>query len=426
MLPGLYINVVGQGPTPPPSGSRGIVGLPIALPWLADHEIIEVWPRDVAALVTRLGVAALAIQEAAKNASKLLIYRLNTGTKAAGTLGNLTATAKYGGTYGNKLTVSIENVVGEPGAFHVITWAEGREVNRQKVTDASGLVANEWVVFSHTVATLATNAGRALTGGTDGSVTTQDYADALTALETANFTAAACLSDDASIKALFIAFARRLRGEGRYVQVVVPDTANADYEGVISVKNGVVLDGGVAVSKVVAAAYIAGATAGCPLTASLTSSPYLGAVDVDARFTVQQQEDMARQGHLVFVPSFDGENKVVIQKDINSLTTFTLERPYSFSKNKIIRTVDDVAAYIVAIGHARFVGKVPNNQNGRDMFKAAILEYLQSLGDNVLRDVVPEDIMVSPGTLIDSSEVTYALRPVDTMDVIYNTIVVSG
>ena len=101
------------------------------------------------------------------------------------------------------------------------------------------------------------------------------------------------------------------------------------------------------------------------------------------------------------------------------------ERPYSYTKNKIIRIIYAIASEISRIGKEKFIGKVANNTDGRALFKSAILTYLKQLhSQSVVIDVIPEDIKIESGTAIDSVIVSYIIRPADTIDVIYNTIVV--
>lgn len=70
------------------------------------------------------------------------------------------------------------------------------------------------------------------------------------------------VSQDNTLKALYSSFVRRLRDtEGKKVQAVLSDYATAGHEGVISVKNGVVLSDGTAINNIHAVAWVAGATA---------------------------------------------------------------------------------------------------------------------------------------------------------------------
>ena len=429
VLPGVYINYAGSGANPLVEGDKGIVGIPATFPWLKEKTLILLTRKDAKSLAADFGAAALPITEAMKNSAYVYFYRLNAGTKATATIGNLVCTALYSGTYGNRMSVSIENAVGQTGKFDVITWLDTTEIDRQTAADISGLAGNSWIEFSKAAgdAALSVNAGTKLTGGTDGTATSADYADFLSKIELQTVNAIACPTDDSTIKALFIAFEKRMiQEEGKYLQTVVSDST-ADFEGVISVKNGVILEDGTHVTKEAATAYVAGVTAACPLTESLTNAKYAGAVDVDERYTTAQQIEYAKTGQMIFIPSPVGGNEVWVQKDINTLTTFTTDHTYAMSKNKIIRTLYSVNTEIRNRGMKYYSGKVANSKDGRNLFQAEILSYFRSLEANgVLKDVAPEDITVSQGDLIDAMVVDYTVRPVDVIETIYNTIVVEG
>lgn len=429
VLPDTYINYSGEGANPSTIGERGTVGLPLAFPWLPEQTIVRIGGKEAAQLYAEFGKPALLIREAAKKAATICLFRLNKGTKAAVTLGGLTATAAYSGTYGNGFSVSVESVVDQAGKFHVVTWRGSVELERQSVSAVSALKNSEWIAFSKTGAddTLTATAGMPLTGGSDGTVTNADHVKALEAFEMQQLGAIACPSSEADIKTLYISFAKRMVSqEGSYLQVVVADSVTADFEGVISVKNGVILEDTTTVSNVMATAYVAAATAACPLSESLTNAPYVGAVDVDTRYTRTQQEDFARSGQIVFLPPAQGGTLATIQKDINSLTTFTETKTYALSKNKIIRTLFYICTAITALG-SRYKGVMPNNEDGRAQLKAAVLELFRELEKkSVLRDVSPDDITVEAGKLIDAVVIDYTIRPVDVMETFYNSIVVNG
>ena len=430
-LPGVYINYVGEGNNPAVTGDRGAVGLPLPFPWLPEHEITTVYPSAVAQYVADFGDAALLLNEAMKNATLVYLYRLDKGAKAKAQIGDLICTARYSGEYGNRFSVSVENVVGEPGWFYIVTWYGLDEAERQKVEDISQAVDNEWIEFSAaagSAGSLTANAGTALAGGANGNVTMSDYVKFLSAIEMRTVNAIACPIDDVDIRNLFVSFAKRMiNDEGKYLQAVVAHSKTADFEGVVSIQNGVYLENGTHITPVMATAYMAGATARCPLDQSLTNAQYIGAVDVDERYTVQEQTVFAATGQIVFIPSPTADNKVLVQKDINTLVTITKTRTYALSKNKIIRILFAVATEITNRAMVYYSGKVQNNQDGRDLFHAEILSYFRSLEEKgILQDVVPGDIVVKKGELIDAVVVDYAIRPSDVMETFYNTIKVQG
>src|SRR5690606_3693571 len=156
------------------------------------------------------------------------------------------------------------------------------------------LEENAWVTFSGTGAPEPT-AGINLTGGTDGSVTNADHMNYLEAIELYDFNTMAAPVDGETLKGMFVSFVKRMREEeGKKIQVVLPDYPNADYEGVISVKNGVVLEDGTTVNNIQATAWVAGATAGANVNESLTYTAYDVADDVNIRYTHTEIEQVIK------------------------------------------------------------------------------------------------------------------------------------
>lgn len=425
VLPGVYTNYIGRGNNPQIGGDRGVVALPMTFPWLKEQIMLPVYPGDIAKLN-----AATMVGEAMKNATVVYLYRMNRGVKASADIGGLTCSARYSGSYGNRFSVSVENVVAHDGKFEVVTWFDVDEIDRQRVTSIAELISNDWINFSpkadNSIFTI--NAGTQLSNGTDGNVTNGDWVSFLSAAELVELNAIACPTEDVDIKNLFATFAKRMIQEnGKYLQAVVADSSSINHEGVISVKNGVILENGTHISNVEATAYVAGATAGCPLDKSLTNSEYIGAIDVDKRYTIPEQTELAQTGHIIFIPAASTNNKVFLQKDINTLHSFTKDKTYAMSKNKIIRILFDIAGNIHKLANLYYIGKVQNNEDGRDLYRKEILAYFRNLeGRGILNRVFVDDIQVLPGELVDAVKVNYIIRPADVMEIFYNTIVVEG
>lgn len=418
-LPGVYTNFSARS-----AGKKGavtgVVIMALVMSWYDEHKITAFTASDLKNLTS----GTMPITEALKNAYKVLVYRLNAGTKATAELGNLVCTAKYGGAYGNKIMVEIEAVLGENG-YYVNTYVDRKEADSQKVSDISELINNDYVAFSAKAEdkTLTATAGMPLTGGEDGAVTAEDYKSFLTAAETEQYNTMACITDDEEIKTLYVNYTKRMiENEGKYFQTVISNV-NADYEGVISLQNGVVLANGNVINKTNAVAYVAGACASAKLTESLTNFEYQGAVNVDTRYTMSQQEAYARAGQMIFIADNDGT--VHVQKDINTLVTLTEIKTYAFTKNKIIRTLFAIADKIKEISK-EYIGKMPNNENSRELFRSAVYDYFRELEkSSVIQNASSADIEVTEGSSIDSIRVTYGIRPVDTIDIIYNSIEVT-
>jgi hypothetical protein len=426
--PGVYINFKSEPRAAGALGERGIVSLPLQLSWGPAKQVIVIEAGEDT--FDKLGYPITApqllpVREAMKRAQRLLLYRLTDGTKATGSDGsNLTITAKYGGVRGNDITVVISTNVDDPDKFDVQTLVDGVEVDYQEaVQNVEDLEENGWVTWSGS-GTLTASAGIALTGGADGAATAQDYLDYLEAIEVHDFHTIGLMSTDPTTKGVFTAFAKRLRDdEGKKIQVVMENYPTADYEGVISVKNGVVLADGTTLTAAQAVAWVAGATAGAAANQSLTYDAYDGAVDASPRYTNSQIIAALQNGEFVFT-GIDG--RAVVEQDINTLKTFTPDKGKAFSKNRVLRVLDGLGNDYLRVFSVSYIGKVPNNDDGRNLFKSEcinITNQYQNIG--AVQNFDPQtDIEVLPGADSDAVVVNQWVQPVDSIEKIYMTVTV--
>ncbi|OMG45299.1 phage tail sheath protein, partial [Paenibacillus macerans] len=254
VLPGVYINFKAAAQQNVNVGDRGTVAFPAPLPWGKEGIIkleAETYLQDA---VKQIGFYPIDprirhITAAMSHAKTVLIYRLGAkgATKASATIGTLTATAKYGGLRGNDLKIAIQSNIDNPGTYTVQTLLDGEEVDSQVASTADQVVSNDFVDFKGTGALTAT-AGTPLVNGTAGTGGMGEWSDAFTAFESEEFNVLGIPVDDLSVKQLAVAFTRRLReDEGKKFQTVLYNHPQADYEGVISLKNSVVTSDGVTV-----------------------------------------------------------------------------------------------------------------------------------------------------------------------------------
>lgn len=424
--PGPYINFESEPGAVGTVGERGIVTMALPLSWGEAKKVIELNAGDD--LVSPLGYdltapQLLLIREAFKRAKTLLLYRLNMGSQATATQGNLTAKAIYGGVRGNDITLVIQANIDDGEKFDVRTLVDGREVDAQIAGTVEELISNPWVLFSGTGALTAT-AGLPLTGGTDGAVTNQDYADYLAAIEVHDFQTMALVSNDNTLKSLYVSFVKRLReDEGKKVQAVLAQYPVADYEGVVSVKNGVILSDGTVVDMVKATPWVAGATSGADINESLTYQAYDDAVDVDTRYTNAQIEAALRAGEFLFVPS---NGRAVVEQDINTLTSFSPTKRRHFSKNRVIRVLDGINNDFKRIFESYYIGKVDNNDDGRNLLRNECNSYMNTLqGINAIQNFdSSSDVIVLPGNDSDSVYAEVNVQPVDAIEKVYMKVTV--
>jgi len=411
VLPGAYINFISAATASAAMGTRGVVAMPIELDWGADGVIELTNATFLTGSRKMLGYSMDSdkvknIREVFANAVKIYLYRLNGGgEKAACTY----ATAKYAGTRGNDLQIAIAANVDEPTKFNVSTYLAGALIETQVVASAAALVDNDYVTFKKD-ATLEATAGVALTGGTNGAVDGEAYSKALAALESYAFNALVCLSDADAIKAVVVAYTKRLRDEvGQKFQAVVNNVA-ADYEGVISVDD------------INAVPWVAGAVGACEINKSCTNMTYNGELEVKTNYTQAELEAALKAGKFVFT---NVGSEVHVLRDINSLTTFTTEKNKDFSNNQVIRVLDEDATTTASIFNKTFLGKVNNTADGRIAFKSALVGAayeMQNIG--AITGFSKDDITVEPGDLSTAVVVTKYIKPSQAMEHLYCTVFV--
>ncbi|GIQ63636.1 hypothetical protein PACILC2_22040 [Paenibacillus cisolokensis] len=160
---------------------------------------------------------------------------------------------------------------------------------------------------------------------------------------------------------------------------------------------------------------MAGATAGAAANQSLTYDAYDGAVDVSPKYTNSQIIAALQAGEFVFT-AMDG--RAVVEQDINTLHTFTPTKGKAFSKNRVLRVLDGLANDYMRVFSTSYIGKVPNNADGRNLFKSEIINIVnqyQNLG--AIQNFDPQtDLEVLPGAETDAVVVNQWVQPVDSIE----------
>lgn len=429
---GAYINFKDVGKPLSTLGIRGVMTMPVAMSWGAT--ITELLSSDLldGKSLAKIGYTAFddesqIFREALKNCYKAIIYRLDTGgVKAAATLGVLTATAKYAGKVGNDISVQI---IANGSTFDVITLY--KDVQRDKQTGAttvSDLVNNEWVDFTGT-GSLAANAGVDLAAGADGTISDATYATYFATLQAYKWNTMAIPQDNATARAGALAFITSMRETyGKKTQCVLFNDTTADYEGIINVVQGykTVFE---EISPETFTAYVAGLTAGSEVDKSNTYHEISGATSITypsgvLPYTEEDILEALEAGKFILSTRQDGA--VVVEKDINTLHTFTNDKGYVFSKNRVVRTLDEINNSISLLFEKSYIGKVDNNDDGRNIFKADVINYLTNLQNiaAIQNFNAATDITIYAGEDIDSVVVDLAVQPVDSMEKLYMTVMV--
>ena len=419
-IPGAYINFVSASRASVNMGDRGVVAVPMALSWGVDGKVFTVEHEEFQKNSLKLfGYDYTAdeikdIREIFRNAVKVHFYRLNSdGATASGGL----ATAVCKGTRGNDLQYVVSANVDDESKFDVKLYLGTALVAEQiGIASAADLVNNDFVVWNKE-GDLGVSTQK-LSGGTDGTaITGTQHQTALTKLESHNCNVLCCTSAESSVIGLYVAYTKRMRDQvGVKFQCCVYKTETADYEGVVSVENKV-LDG--AENGLVY--WTSGALAGCAVNKSNTNKVYDGEYTVDVDYTQSELEAGIKAGKFMF---HSVEDEIRVLTDVNTFTSFTEEKNVDFSKNQVIRVLDQIGNDIGATFNNKYLGKVQNDKDGRVSFWSDIVAHHRELETlRAIQDFNPDEVVVEEGDKT-AVQVSDAVIPTAAMEKLYMTVVV--
>lgn len=439
--PGAYINFVSVPKAIGTLGQRGTVAVGMPMTWGPVGELIHLNGDELlnGASLAKVGVtaadteASLPYRVALAGCYNALLFRTDVGgakAKADIAASTLTVTAKHNGTTGNKITVAILKDKPEVGSFTVQVFVSSllkESFIVKKITELSDL-ESAFVDFtvSNQSAAIPETAGTPLTGGTNGEVDKSTYPTFWSLLDTKNFQCIAMYDTDPSVPPLLkdkVELWREKRG--KKVQAVVYDYAAADYEGIISVNQGF-KTATETVDTTLFPVWVASMTAGAQVNQSLTATVVEGGVEIINPIPEDEIEDALNIGR--FVLSYRQDGAVCVEKDINTLHTFTVDKNYAFSKNRVIRCLDEVGNTTALVFNRNYAGKVDNTNTGRNQFKTELISLMDQLvGLGAIQNFEgAADITVLPGESIDAVVVDLAVQPADSMEKLYMTVNVNA
>ena len=192
----------------------------------------------------------------------------------------------------------------------------------------------------------------------------------------------------------------------------------ADYEGVVSVKNGLTSDK----TSTALIPWVTGVIGGTAVNKSATNMTYDGEYDVDTDFTQTQLENGIREGSFMF---HRVDEAVCVLTDINSFISITDEKSSDFSSNQTIRVLDQIANDIAVLFGKKYLGKVPNDAAGRISLWNDIVKHHTELQDiRAIENFSGENVTVEKGDTKKSVVVTDYVTPVNAMEQLYMTVYV--
>ena len=430
--PGVYVNVVSNKKNASASGQKGTVLIPfIVHDFGPTGEMIKIPASYPELQLEKLGHSVydtsnanmLLVREALKNAAEVIVWIIKTGTKATGSGGGLTGTAKYGGVLGNSLKFAVAANAVDNTKFDITVTLGGEVMSTYTgLANISEAIAIEdpWIDFAKTAvdSVLATVASVSLAGATAATASNSDVTGMLDAVENAAFDVILFPSEDSDLATAFVTKVKSLNDNvGKNVIGVMPNKA-ADYHGIINVTNSVKTSDGVTLTTAQAAAWVAGATAAVDCVTALSYREYDGAVEVVGAKSNESAALALQQGQFFF--SYY-EGKVVVESDINSLVTVGEGQDASYKKNRVVRTIYEVIKSLKAEFQPNKYSNSDTDWDVMDEHGQAILSYYESIG--AISGVEEGDFEVDrENSAGEHTYINVQIKPIDSAEKLYVTV----
>ncbi len=396
---------------------RGVCALPLPLDW-GFQGLIPIKRGEK--IINKIGYTindeeVKVVREAFKNAKVIYLYNpLKGGAEATKVVGELTVKAKLKGKRGNDITVAIERNLND--TFEVTTFIGTTEVERLTIKEVNDLESD----FINIEGQIEEAAGIKLEGGNSGTATNEDYIKFLQEVEkeVLSINAIGYIGQVEEIKELFLSFTNRIRDQiGHKIQCVLPNYSEADNEAIYSVKNGVIINNEELKAED-CVAFVLGAVAGVNLRQSLTFFKYPGATQVTGDLSNEDIEEALLKGEIVFTMARD--KSVIIEQDLTTLKTFSVEKPRVLRKGRPSRALDAFDKDVDDLYYNHYIGKLDSNDDDRSILKNEIFKLSKMYEEQrALINVRIEDFEVEEGTEADSVYLAYKLQPLDSIDKIY-------
>lgn len=367
---------------------------------------------------------------------------------------SLTARAKYDGIMGNKLSVIIvaeENGEGKyrGQGFFVRTSLDGGLVDEQNVKLPSELKNNDYLQFimAEDITALSAVAAVDLSGGTNGEESDTNLTKILGKLVGQSWNTLGFCGKDLN-RGIVNTFIYNIReNKGKYRQGVLFNHGSSDYEGIISTFQAFAVDdddvdwleteqtdpaeeaerlAALRLRQMFAVGFVAAITAGSDVNISNTYAPVPENV-IEVIPAPDEDEDVEsdlKAGLLTF--THNSSNNIVIERDINTLHTYTQTRTAPFSKNRVVRCLDELSNTKVMVWEDMFIGKIDNDVTGRNLFKSQVMAIIDNLAKAGALSGNESQVIVEPGDDPDKVRSYETVRPIDAMEQLYSYVTVLG
>lgn len=363
-------------------------------------------------------------------AVKVLPYRQGSGGTAASiTLTDTTAetpvnvialTAKYVGTDGNSLKITLRDALSDASKREALLYW-GTTLKESFTYDKGGneatnLVAaiaaqgSEYITAAKLAegnGTLATLTQIAFASGVNPTANGTTVTDGLAAIEAEDWNVVVTDSEENATHEAVSAYLERVIADGKRVQGVVGEptgvpistrlgnAVNFNNFALTYVLNGFVLaDLETSYEGYKAAAYVAGRLAAGEITQSLTHDVVDIAGNIKGTLTNAQIIQAIESGAMVF--TLNPKKRVQIEYDVNTLTTPSTDQDAGWKKNRRVKTRFYLIDEIVAAWD-NVLAKLNNDADGR--------AALCSLADGVIADMIKTGALASGECIVDPDNI---------------------
>ena len=114
-----------------------------------------------------------------------------------------------------------------------------------------------------------------------------------------------------------------------------------------------------------------------------------------------------------------------VLNDQNSLVSLSVNKNKLFQQNQTIRVIDNIANEIATLFNTKYLGQIPNDEEGRTSLWADIVAHHQELERiRAIQDFEEDDVQISVGEERSAVVVNDAVTVVNVMAKLYMTCVV--
>ena len=400
--PGAYFNVQKRGIDAVAGAIDGVVAVLFKADFGPLGTVVEIDALDGYESVFGTGGKTDALKYALQGgATKLVAYRVGTGgtcattTLTAGESGTITVTAKYPGT--KAFSITVRTKLTDPTEKEVIFYSGTMEVEKHSFAVSENEVAacvaainesSNFTASSTATGVVAAVSQKAMTAGTDPTVTTANYSTGLSEVEKYYFNAIIVDNEDTAVHALVANFLKRIFNAGQFAVAffaepssVALDTRKShaaayNAENVAYVLNASLetLDGDI--DGYQTAAIVAGLWANRSAATSLTHIVISGVVSLKEVLTNSQMIAAEQSGCIVL--STNSAGQVWFDNAINTLISLDSEHDAGWKKLRRVKTRYELM-YRANNAADEMVGQVDNDANGRATIRSRIQAVINSM-----------------------------------------------